>query len=125
MNRPVEVSHLWGSTCEVSQGAGGQASWWSLSVSRILSPLLSLSPGCCNSHLSSLHPASPLSSHVKYFGILGRQERSGPLRQHSAWLGWASSFTTSHLPPWEKSWAKGVSLGTKLCHLGGVVMWVK
>ena len=46
MNRPVRVSHLSGSTCEVSHSTGWQASWGSLSISGILGLLFSLSLHC-------------------------------------------------------------------------------
>lgn len=31
----------------------------------------------------------------------------------------------SYFPPWKKLRAKGISLGTELCHLKGEVMWIK
>ena len=35
------------------------------------------------------------------------------------------SLTHSHFPPQGKSWLRKISLSTKLCCLGGMVMWVK
>ena len=35
------------------------------------------------------------------------------------------SLTCSHFPLWKKSWAKKVSLGPELCHLGEGVLQVK
>ena len=75
------------------------------------------SPTCCSPSIPHYHTA--------HLSILDEARRKWISLAASCIAGTGEfSFTSSHFPQQEKSWAEKVSLGTELCSLGGWVIYV-
>lgn len=109
----------WGNLQARHPLACGQASWWGSSMDLVVST----SPWHVSIRaLAAVLPATHCSPVMQL-----TTQYSGLCEKEKGFFGRVLHQETrhSHFSLSEKSWAKKVSLRTKLCHLGEGVMWVK